>query len=934
MPIDLANLATTSKTVKKWSPKFFDKTLTGVGKKSGLLNEDTNPIHIAKDTAIAVISTNLQKRSSKSGPVKTNYIPVSILSEDVLAFCDTLRYPDVKNMLKITKSGKDVYLTMDPYNMELQCETQPAGPDKKTLTVCYKIGIYAIVQSNAQTAKNKMIHQNIPDATSIRENSFAFLLSCNPALSLKDICDTLTRHGYDVDYTVVDDWFANYSLYDHMCQMTQTWHDNIDVIIKEAIENAIAYNNANNTERAYNTIIQTFKYLESFEIPLDKYRDIYAICQQLLKPDIIRKLCKYNLNLLLSDTLNSLESNKGQLNTLPSPTKPYMGLASKEQKAAIESTEPLILVQAGAGTGKSTVILSRIKYMVDNGVNPNDITVLSFTNAAADNITAKNPNVNSMTIARMIHTIYSENFSHELAPLETIVNSIEIQYGGPNGMISDPVAHDFRKRLIDITKNNPNGYTNLNNFIEMHFDDVINILNTINMTSLELEIIICYQQIDTLKEPNTITSKYLIIDEVQDNAIFEFIYTLKYVNKHKESLFIVGDCSQTLYEFRGSNPKALNILEGSGVFAAYSLQINYRSNQEILDFANIALQNIEANQYAHIQLQANSLATVTEQSFTEKVRFKYLQLHKQADFKDELPHVLTNDIKPYLDEKLAAGEQIAFLSFTRNHANEVKKHLEIMYPGAKMATLIPEKIRSSTIFSDFIRKYWKDLKFMPINNTMSIIKTAMDDKLKYLVFNEDKVRPALTAMWAEFYTQSNPTIIAWQAQVQSGHMKPDEFLENVKDLMLKYEIRNNGIKQALISARNEQTKKSQSLSDANFLFSTIHSAKGLEFQNVVVLYRNENIMDEDKKRMYYVALTRATNSEFILAYDTTPSPRIEDDYRTIVEQLHKTHPIPQNGPVQTVTQPAANTPLMPAKVKVQITPDPIPDEDGSEETTA
>lgn len=100
------------------------------------------------------------------------------------------------------------------------------------------------------------------------------------------------------------------------------------------------------------------------------------------------------------------------------------------------------------------------------------------------------------------------------------------------------------------------------------------------------------------------------------------------------------DCSQTLYEFRASNPKALNMLEGSGVFATYQLQVNYRSNQEILDFANCLLRDIEANQYAQIQLQANSLATVTEQSFTDKVHLKYSWMPHMKDFKDTIPSVL------------------------------------------------------------------------------------------------------------------------------------------------------------------------------------------------------------------------------------------------------------------------------------------------------
>ena len=69
------------------------------------------------------------------------------------------------------------------------------------------------------------------------------------------------------------------------------------------------------------------------------------------------------------------------------------------------------------------------------------------------------------------------------------------------------------------------------------------------------------------------------------------------------------------------------------------------------------------------------------------------------------------------------------------------------------------------------------------------------------------------------------------------------------------------------------------------ILSTIHSAKGLEFDNVVIIYQNSNALDEEKKRMYYVAFTRAMKSEYIVAYDTVKSPQIEADYNTIVDSF-------------------------------------------------
>ena len=116
--------------------------------------------------------------------------------------------------------------------------------------------------------------------------------------------------------------------------------------------------------------------------------------------------------------------------------------------------------------------------------------------------------------------------------------------------------------------------------------------------------------------------------------------------------------------------------------------------------------------------------------------------------------------------------------------------------------------------------------------------------------------------------------------------------------MIQFEIRTNGIQQSMTAVDNQEIK-ARSKNNAKFLLSTIHSAKGLEFDNVVILYRNENQMAEDKKRMYYVAFTRAMKSEYILAYDTMMSPQIQADYLTILENLHQKAPAP-NSPFNRV----------------------------------
>ena len=101
---------------------------------------------------------------------------------------------------------------------------------------------------------------------------------------------------------------------------------------------------------------------------------------------------------------------------------------------------------------------------------------------------------------------------------------------------------------------------------------------------------------------------------------------------------------------------------------------------------------------------------------------------------------------------------------------------------------------------------------------------------------------------------------------------------------MTFEIDHNKIKQALLSSGTNNNKL-EDAKDADIVLSTIHSAKGLEFDNTVVIYQADNYMSEEKKRMYYVALTRAMKSEYILAYGTLKSPQIEADYNTILNEL-------------------------------------------------
>lgn len=908
MPILLNDLQSSlaAANVKVFTPKFFDSKLTGRGgTTAGFLSARNNPASVDPSVVTSPSDKECVRRSYRSGQTTVNRIPMNLIPVRAWEYMRKIKRPDLNDMVCVAKntSGDEIYLCMEIQTISIEETIVPSHNGAAPIT---KKDFRANYICRFFTVHDKNDPYSCYDNSSVAgmgsmpsSNTYWIVYSTNPVMELQTgPIAALKQNGWSIDFYALQDYLNNYEIYDAVCARSEQWQTKADTILDELFSNLHTCMSWQTSMSTYVQMIaeNVVKYIMSYNIPLDLYKHIYASIVTNFDPDAARLICKQNLNLLLSDTLGNLDANKSSIQGFTPSAQQGKALPSgvqklsPEQMRAVISQEPLILVQAGAGTGKSTLILGRIDYLVHSGVKPEDITVLSFTNAAADNITAKNPNVHSMTIARMIHEIYTANFSdHELSSLDTIINSIDIYYPATPGTNRGIVA-EFQRRLGAMVKNDTNNFTEMNNFIEEHYDEVIKVLDTIHQTSLELEIIICYQKIDSFVEPPSIASKFLIIDEVQDNSIFEFVYTLKYVDKHKESLFIVGDCSQTLYEFRASNPRALNILEGSGTFATYQLNVNYRSRQEILDFANVALQNIEANQYAQIQLQANSLAAVTEQSFLDHVWFNYHQLKKLSEFHQELAQIFSHEIRPYIEKCLQAGEQVAILAFTRKDIAAIKQILEAQYPTSSCVSLVPEKMYNTTVMSTFIKKYWNDIKFAPYSNVVNIIIREIMARLPYLVYADQKAAPQIQKMLLKWSAEEGPKIKAWVSQVSNGQMAINDMLDLIKDNMIRYEISQNAIKQSLLSAKNQQAKQDNAVQDADFLLSTIHSAKGLEFENVIVLYRNENQMDEEKKRMYYVALTRAMRSEYILAYDTMSSPQIQADYITVLEHLHALAP--------------------------------------------
>ena len=499
--------------------------------------------------------------------------------------------------------------------------------------------------------------------------------------------------------------------------------------------------------------------------------------------------------------------------------------------------------------------------------------VLSFTNAAADHIKELQPTVRSSTIASMIHDIYSANYKHNLSTLPTFLNSLKIlrnKISNSNPNINLDILKSFINTVAYMIKDEMNGLVDMSDLVSQNYDEIINIMNEVAQTTLEMEQIIAYYGMGKMKEPVSRCS-HLIMDEVQDSSIFEFIYIIRYTISHNSNLYLVGDGSQTLYEFRSSNPDAMNAMEGSNILACHQLQTNYRSNQNILDMANILLKGIKANSIAKIQLRANSFV---RNNFEDEVKVQHVQITSTRYFEDTITHMFIEH-KPWIDDKLAKGEKIAFLSYKRSDTEIFEKVMKILYPNHPVASIIPPKQYSYTFFTKYIAQFGNDFHHKNSADATNELSHHFWLNINYICYEsqQDKVREMLK----DWQSKYRPILFGKDIMLQQGKISSYEFKNAVFDSLIEYEIDKNAAAQRMTSVRSNSIKNAD-LTNYPFIRSTIHSAKGLEFDNVILLVDESKLDTESDKRMYYVGLTRAKNAELVFAYSRNISSPLEDMY--------------------------------------------------------
>ena len=291
---------------------------------------------------------------------------------------------------------------------------------------------------------------------------------------------------------------------------------------------------------------------------------------------------------------------------------------NERQKEAVLATEGPVLVLAGAGSGKTTVLVNRIAYMIsEKHIRPWNILAITFTNKAAremkDRIerllgdTAKDMWIGTFhsVCVRILRSCidllgYSRDFViYDTADTKTVMkeclreldideksfpvrNVLSIISNAKNDLMDAATFENVYKsdyRMSIIAKIYYRYQTKLRKNNAVDFDDII--LNTVKILSENPDVLSKYQD----------KIQYILVDEYQDtnNSQYLLINLLAQANRN---LCVVGDDDQSIYKFRGANiGNILNFEDDYSDVQKITLDQNYRSTQNILDAANSVISN-------------------------------------------------------------------------------------------------------------------------------------------------------------------------------------------------------------------------------------------------------------------------------------------------------------------------------------------------------
>jgi len=591
---------------------------------------------------------------------------------------------------------------------------------------------------------------------------------------------------------------------------------------------------------------------------------------------------------------------------------------NNEQLKAVNHIDGPMLVLAGAGSGKTKVLTSRIANLIKKGVSPYNILAITFTNKAAKEMKDRVTNL----IGNSANYIQISTF-HSLG-LKILKENYNLLGYERNFTIidSDDALTIIKKIMKDLNlakeRYNPrelrskissakNEMMGVEAFAKVEFDhNVVEVYkrylnklkngNSIDFDDLLILPIRLFKNYHSILEEYQDKYKYILIDEYQDTN--EAQYTLsKLLSSKYRNLFVVGDNDQAIYAFRGANYKnILNFEKDYPETKIIMLEENYRSTKTILNAANSVIKN-------NRERKDKNLWSNNE----EGSKIKY---HIVSNEKEEASFVGT-EIKELISKGIKE-EDIAVLYRTNAQSRVIeeemlKKNIKYRVVGS-FYFYNRKEIKDLLCYLRLINNHKDDISLLRIINTPkrgigektldNITSIASDNNISiYEAINGGKeleFKNLIEELTKDSETLSLTELIdnimnksGMKKELTSSKLLEDEIrLENLnefKSITKSYEEEYGSAtlsdfleEISLVSDMTEHQDGSNRVS-----LMTVHSVKGLEFDYVFIIGMEEGIFPhynaindggnsaiEEERRLCYVAITRAKKELYILSAES------------------------------------------------------------------
>lgn len=593
----------------------------------------------------------------------------------------------------------------------------------------------------------------------------------------------------------------------------------------------------------------------------------------------------------------------------------YLESLNKEQyKAAVHMDGPCLVI-AGAGSGKTKVLTTRIANLISNGVNSSNILAITFTNKAANEMRTRVSNIigSHYSFVGTFHSFGLRVIKENTDELGLSKNFTIIDTEDVNNVIKK-ILKDFQ---LDPKENNPSFIRNKISFIKNNMLSDAEIERFLISPPEKVAVKVYYEYEKLLKRNNTVDFddllkkpvelfthnqellekyqdkyKYILIDEYQDTNEVQYKMVRLLARKYR-NLFVVGDPSQSIYSFRGANfQNILNFEKDYSDCLVVKLPQNYRSTQIILDAANDVIKNNSQrkdidlysdlgegvkikyirsfNDDSEVARVADEIKTLTStMGYKKKDIAVFYRTNAQSRavedkmVKENIPYKVFGSF--YFYKRKEIKDLLAYLKLIANHNDDLSLERVINEPkrgiGDKTVENLAKKaLMEGTSMFEAITEGRKELEFKDL--ILKLTKEAENLSLTELV---DKVLE-LTKI-KETYEKENTLeselrlenlmefkSVSENFEKNTGSVNLNDFLEEV----------------TLVSDAAEYSEDADAVT-----LMTIHSAKGLEFKVVFIVGLEENILPhvnslydeselEEERRLMYVAITRAKERLYLL----------------------------------------------------------------------